>query len=116
MGAGEVSRARQRRRAVALWRYEQRCAAVNGVRISVTRPAGWLDDKPVWRALHPRRYTDAIRAPKPARLPGVLRRMSPEQRERVLYVLSMPVHYGRYRLYGAIGLSPGIFRVPLSGA
>lgn len=111
-----MSRARQRRRAVALWRYEQRCAAVNGTRLSITRPAMWLDDKPVWLALHPRRYTNAISAPKPARLPGVLRRMSPEQRERVLHVLASPMYYGRYRLYGAIGLSPGILRVPYGGA
>lgn len=110
-----MSRLRQRRHAVALWRYERRCAALNGVRVG--RPADMLlDDKPLWLAPVLRRFISAIRQPKPARTPRVWRRLSPEQQERVLFALSRPLYYGRYRLYGALGLDSAWFRVPYGGA
>lgn len=113
-----MSRLRQRRRAVALWRYEQRCEALNGVRISCTPPAMWLDDKPVWLAPVLRRFTGAIRPPKPARTPRVWRRLSalPAAWQYWLYGNRYArLIYWRPKQYGKSGLS-NLLRVPYGGA
>lgn len=108
-----MSRARQRRRAVALWRYEKRLEALNAVRLSHVRPALWLDDKPVWLALHPRRYTGAISGPRPARAPRWWRRLPTDVQDRVLTALTRAsVRW----LYGPVGLGMSAFRLPSSGA
>jgi hypothetical protein len=109
MGSGEVSRAKQRRRAVARWRYDTRCMRINGVSLTGYPVTMWLDDKPRYLPPALRRYIDhRVRDPKPARMPRVWRRLRPEMQDRVLVTLTLPTWWGRY---GALGLVPSAFRL-----
>lgn len=85
-----MSRARQRRAAVARWRYAKRLEALNAVRHSYIRPRMWIDDKPVWLAAPLDRFMAGVSRPKPRRTPRTFRRLTPEQQQWVLWMLTNP--------------------------